>query len=196
MKQARRAALTAATVSTVHAQGTAGFGARLQAVPAMIRDTLSGEYDGLGKGRLFAMVLALAYLVSPIDLVPEALLTIPGLVDDTAIAVWLLAAAVTSAEVYLAHKNPQPIYATATVVETAPRASRSAHAGKVQPPGAGVALPGAATAGGDGGNPILPYAPPVKSRAYSAHFQLFLPGRVRNPQSSCTLAPESIGRWP
>ena len=49
MKQARRAALTAATVSTVHAQGTAGFGARLQAVPAMIRDTLSGEYDGLGK---------------------------------------------------------------------------------------------------------------------------------------------------
>lgn len=124
MKQARRAALTAATVSTVHAQGTAGFGARLQAVPAMIRDTLSGEYDGLGKGRLFAMFLALAYLVSPIDLVPEALLTIPGLVDDTAIAVWLLAAAVTSAEGYLAHKNPQPIYATATVVETAPRAIR------------------------------------------------------------------------
>lgn len=124
MKQARRAALTAATVSTVHAQGSAGFGARLRAVPPMIRDTMTGEYDGLGKGRLFAMVLALAYLISPIDLVPEALLTIPGLIDDTAVAIWLLAAAVTSAEAYLAQKNPQPVYATATVIEPAQQALR------------------------------------------------------------------------
>lgn len=124
MKQARRAALTAATVSTVNAHGSAGFGTRLRAVPRMIRDTMSGQYDGLGKGRLFAMTLALAYLISPVDLVPEALLTIPGLVDDTAIAVWLLAAAVTSADRYLAQTEPQPLYATATVIDAAPRAIR------------------------------------------------------------------------
>lgn len=117
MKDARRAALSAATVSTMNAHGTNGFFTRVSAVPRMIRDTMSGEYDGLGKGRLFAMTLALAYLISPIDLIPEALLTIPGLLDDTAVAIWLLAAAVGAADRYLAETEPQPIYATATVID-------------------------------------------------------------------------------
>jgi uncharacterized membrane protein YkvA (DUF1232 family) len=117
MKSARRAALTAATVSTMQAQGNNGFFSRLSAVPRMIRDTMAGEYDGLGKGRLFAMSMALAYLISPVDLLPEAVLTIPGLVDDTAIAVWLLAVLVGSADEYVNRTTPQPIYATATVID-------------------------------------------------------------------------------
>jgi uncharacterized membrane protein YkvA (DUF1232 family) len=35
--------------------------------------------------------VALVYIVAPIDLVPEALLTIPGLMDDAAVAAWLIA---------------------------------------------------------------------------------------------------------
>lgn len=117
MKSARRAALTAATVSTMQTQGNNGFFTRAAAVPQMIRDTMAGQYDGLGKGRLFAMSLALAYLISPVDLIPEALLTLPGLVDDTAIAVWLLAVLVGSADDYLNQTSPQPVYATATVID-------------------------------------------------------------------------------
>ena len=116
MKQARTAALTAATVSTMNSYGHNGFFARLGAAPRMIRETLSGDYDGLGKGRLFAMTMALAYLISPIDLIPEALLTVPGLVDDTAIAVWLLAAVTMAADRYLNETSPAPIRATATVL--------------------------------------------------------------------------------
>lgn len=121
MKNARSAALTAATVSTMDAYGRNGFFARLSAVPRMIRDTMSGDYDGLGKGRVLAMTMALAYLISPVDLIPEALLTIPGLVDDTAFAVWLLAAATTAADRYLTDTTRQPVYATATVVQDTPR---------------------------------------------------------------------------
>ena len=117
MKSSRRAALTAATVSTMNAHGTNGFLARAKAVPPMLRDTATGRYDGLGKGRLFAMCLALAYLVSPVDLLPEALLTIPGLVDDVGIAVWLLALAMHSADDYLAETSQVPVYATATVID-------------------------------------------------------------------------------
>jgi uncharacterized membrane protein YkvA (DUF1232 family) len=35
------------------------------------------------------LVFALAYLVSPIDLLPEAFLGLLGLVDDAVVAVWL-----------------------------------------------------------------------------------------------------------
>lgn len=119
MQQARKAALTAATVSAMSSHGTHGFMSRLAAVPRMVRDTFNGSYRGLSRGRIFAMLLALAYLVSPIDLVPEALLTIPGLVDDAAIAIWLLAAALTSADDYLDATAPQPVHATATVVTPA-----------------------------------------------------------------------------
>ena len=117
MKSSRRAALTAATVSTMNAHGNTVFLSRMKAVPPMLRDTATGRYDGLGKGRLLAMCLALAYLVSPVDLLPEALLTIPGLVDDAGIAVWLLAIAMHSADDYLAETSQVPVHATATIIE-------------------------------------------------------------------------------
>ena len=34
-------------------------------------------------------MLAIAYLVSPIDLVPEAFLPVVGLIDDGVVALWL-----------------------------------------------------------------------------------------------------------
>lgn len=120
MHQARKAAFTAATVSAMNSHGTYGFFTRLRAIPRMLRDTLNGSYRGLSRGRIFGMLLAVIYLVSPVDLVPEALLTIPGLVDDAAIAVWLLAATLTSAEDYLAATDPQPVQATATIIDSVP----------------------------------------------------------------------------
>ena len=116
MKAARRAALSAATVSTLQSQGPNGFFSRLGAVPHLLRDTFNGSYSGLGKGRLAAMSLALLYLISPVDLLPEALLTIPGLLDDAAVAVWLVAGLVSAADDYLG-TSYIPQYATATIIE-------------------------------------------------------------------------------
>ena len=116
MKAARRAALSAATVSTLQSQGPNGFFSRLGAVPHMLRDTFNGSYSGLGKGRLAAMSLALLYLVSPVDLLPEAILTIPGLLDDAAVAVWLVAGLVSAADDYLG-TSYVPQNATATIIE-------------------------------------------------------------------------------
>ena len=48
----------------------------------MVRATLSGDYVGVSKGRLLMMLAAAGYLVSPLDLIPEAVLPIIGLADD------------------------------------------------------------------------------------------------------------------
>jgi uncharacterized membrane protein YkvA (DUF1232 family) len=86
----RKAAYTAAAAAAM-SEGPMSFGQRVACLPGLVRDTLSGRYDGLGKGRLAMMAVALAYIVSPIDVLPEALLTIPGLMDDAAVAAWLIA---------------------------------------------------------------------------------------------------------
>jgi uncharacterized membrane protein YkvA (DUF1232 family) len=86
--------------AAVMSEGPLSFGQRVASLPGLVRDTLSGRYDGLGKGRLAMMALALAYIVSPVDLVPEALLTIPGLMDDAAVAAWLIATLVGATSAY------------------------------------------------------------------------------------------------
>jgi uncharacterized membrane protein YkvA (DUF1232 family) len=93
----RRMAWTA--LLRVFKPGTPGLGKRLAAMPRMIAATVRGEYDG--KGRLAMMALAGAYIVSPIDLVPELVLFILGLVDDAAVAVYFAGALLDETERFL-----------------------------------------------------------------------------------------------
>jgi uncharacterized membrane protein YkvA (DUF1232 family) len=86
--------------------GPLGFGQRVASLPALVRDTLNGRYDGLGKGRLAMMVVALIYIVAPIDIVPEAFLTIPVLMDDAAVAAWLIASLMGATTAYRAWSDP------------------------------------------------------------------------------------------
>ena len=65
----------------------------------MIAASLRGEYDG--KGRLAMMTVAGFYIVSPVDLVPELFLTVLGLVDDAAVAVWFAGALLDETERFL-----------------------------------------------------------------------------------------------
>ena len=51
---------------------------------------MRGEYDG--GMRILLMAGASLYILSPIDLLPEAFLTVFGLADDLVIAVWLASA--------------------------------------------------------------------------------------------------------
>lgn len=101
----RRKAAYAAAASAAASDGPTGFLARVGSIPRMVRDVLTGRYDGLSKGRLLVMVLAVGYILSPIDLVPEALLTIPGLADDAAVAGWLIAALIGATTAYRHWEN-------------------------------------------------------------------------------------------
>jgi uncharacterized membrane protein YkvA (DUF1232 family) len=71
--------------------GEPGVGDRLRAVPRLVSATLSGRYQGTTPRRLGLMVLAVVYVVSPIDVLPDVL-PILGLADDAMVVAWLAGA--------------------------------------------------------------------------------------------------------
>ncbi|HKT04101.1 MAG TPA: YkvA family protein [Rugosimonospora sp.] len=95
-------------------RGGPPLGMRLSAVPRMLGATITGRYDG--KGRLFGMVLALIYIISPIDLIPEAFFAFFGLADDAFVAVWLAGALLSETERFLVWEGRR---AAARVVDAA-----------------------------------------------------------------------------
>lgn len=80
-------------------RGGPSLGARLAALPRMIRASVRGEYDG--GLRLALMTAATAYVVSPVDLVPELFLTVFGLVDDAVMVTWLAGSVLAETERFL-----------------------------------------------------------------------------------------------
>lgn len=68
-------------------RGGPSLGKRLAALPRMVRATARGEYDG--GMRLALMTAATAYVISPIDAIPEAFVLVFGLVDDAIMITWL-----------------------------------------------------------------------------------------------------------
>jgi uncharacterized membrane protein YkvA (DUF1232 family) len=81
--------------------GGPSIGERAGAVPRMVRSTFSGDYVGVSKGRLMMMLAAAGYLVSPLDLIPEAVLPIVGLADDALVLSWLATRLVEETEAFL-----------------------------------------------------------------------------------------------
>lgn len=104
--------------------GGPGLAARLRAVPRMVSATLSGRYDGLGKGPLALMLAAVAYVVSPVDLVPEGALLMLGLADDAMVLGWLAAALVGGTEDFLAWERGEPAGAEDVVPATVVSSTR------------------------------------------------------------------------
>lgn len=84
---------------TAGSRGGPSLGRRLGALPRMIRATMRGEYDG--GTRLALMAAAGLYVASPVDLVPEALLLVFGLVDDVVVVTWLAGAVLAETERFL-----------------------------------------------------------------------------------------------
>ncbi|MEV4665343.1 YkvA family protein [Micromonospora echinofusca] len=81
------------------ARGGPSLGARLGALPRMIRATTRGEYDG--GLRLALMTAATAYIVSPVDLLPELPLGLFGLADDAVMVTWLAGSVLAETERFL-----------------------------------------------------------------------------------------------
>ena len=88
--------------------GAPGLGERMHALPRMLAAAVRGRYPDLGRGRLAMLLLAVAYLVSPVDLVPEALLGLLGLTDDAVVALWLGGAFLVETDRYLAWERTRP----------------------------------------------------------------------------------------
>jgi uncharacterized membrane protein YkvA (DUF1232 family) len=99
-KLARTAALTALWRGlTSGARGGPSLGQRMSVLPRMLTQTLTGRYDGFG--RLLLVAGAAAYIVSPLDLIPELALGPFGLADDAVIATWLAGAILAETERFM-----------------------------------------------------------------------------------------------
>ncbi|HEY3561849.1 MAG TPA: YkvA family protein [Kribbella sp.] len=79
---------------------------RARALPRLLRDVRQGAYADLPKSRPFLWVLALVYLVSPIDILPD-LLPIIGVTDDAGVFMWLLTSVSTATGLYLRKQREQ-----------------------------------------------------------------------------------------
>lgn len=90
-------------------RGRHPLGQRLLAVFPMLRDAFSGRWTAAPKGRLLAGLAGLVYVVSPLDVLPEALLGPFGLGDDLAIAVVAVAALLSAAEDWLDRGDEEPV---------------------------------------------------------------------------------------
>ncbi|AGZ39374.1 YkvA family protein [Actinoplanes friuliensis] len=84
----RTAAFTALAKALVSgSRGGPSIGKRLAALPRMLKATAKGQYDG--GLRVAMMAAATAYVVSPIDVIPEAMFLVFGLADDAVMITWL-----------------------------------------------------------------------------------------------------------
>jgi Protein of unknown function (DUF1232) len=96
----RTAAFTAlARALTGGSRGGPSLGKRLAALPRMIKATARGEYDGGLQVAL--MAAATAYVLSPIDVIPEALFLLVGLADDAVMVTWLAGSVLAETERFL-----------------------------------------------------------------------------------------------
>jgi uncharacterized membrane protein YkvA (DUF1232 family) len=91
----------ASALRTALRPGTPSMGERAASVPRLLRATFRGEYTGTTRGRLLLILAAVGYVVSPIDVVPEAFLSVLGLADDAMVASWIAAALVNETESFL-----------------------------------------------------------------------------------------------
>ena len=100
----RTAAFTALWKALITGNGSnASLADRLGAMPRMVVATLRGRYDGLG--RIMAMAAATLYVVSPVDMVPEAFLLVLGLADDVIIVGWIAGALISETDRFLMWEN-------------------------------------------------------------------------------------------
>jgi uncharacterized membrane protein YkvA (DUF1232 family) len=95
--------------------GAPGLGERLSATPRMVREAVSGRYAAPGRPRLALLGLALAYLISPVDLIPEAVVPLLGLADDGVVALWLAGAFLAETDNYLGWERSRPVVVEGSV---------------------------------------------------------------------------------
>ncbi len=111
----RTAAFTALAKALMSgARGGPSLGKRLAALPRMIKASTRGEYDG--GLRVAMMAAATAYIVSPIDVIPEAALLVVGLADDAVMIAWLAGSVLSETDRFLEWERKQAAVLPGSVV--------------------------------------------------------------------------------
>ncbi|TWF95976.1 YkvA family protein [Saccharopolyspora dendranthemae] len=88
-----------------HRAGAAGSPfARVKAVPSMVGSTARGRNPELPRYQAALWLIALVYLVSPIDFIPD-FLPLLGIGDDIGVASWLLSSLYAESGNYLAGRE-------------------------------------------------------------------------------------------
>ena len=93
-------ALRAAT-----APGSPSLSQRLAALPRLLRAVGRGDYRHASAGQLLGMLAALLYVLSPVDIIPEAVFGVFGIVDDAMVATWLARSVVEHTDAFLAWES-------------------------------------------------------------------------------------------
>lgn len=106
MKPGRVAALRV-LLDALRGEGRYGLGQRLSALPRLLGRALRGSYRGWDRSRAVTVVIGALYVLSPVDLVPEALLGIFGLADDALVAAWLAGAVLSEVDAFLDHERAE-----------------------------------------------------------------------------------------
>ncbi|QDO90284.1 DUF1232 domain-containing protein [Ornithinimicrobium ciconiae] len=91
----------ATAIRSASRPGAPGLGERLAALPRMIRAIMTKRYAGVDGSKLLMMLAAVGYVVSPIDLMPEAILFLGGLGDDALVVGWLAVTIVNATDDFL-----------------------------------------------------------------------------------------------
>lgn len=116
MKSTARATRIATLVRALRSAtrpGSPSLADRGRALPRFTRAALSGTYPGARRTALL-MLAAAAYIVSPVDALPEALLGPFGLLDDGFVIAWLAGTVLTSTEDFLAWEAGRTDVGTST----------------------------------------------------------------------------------
>jgi uncharacterized membrane protein YkvA (DUF1232 family) len=148
MKSTSRLKLVATVASVVRASTRSGAPAltdRLHAVPRLVRATLDGSYAGTTKRRLGLVVGAVVYVVSPLDLLPEAVLPVVGAADDAVVISWAVKTFMEETDRFLAWEAGQgrvhhTVRATSRPWQPASRASLRAATSSAGGPAGSVGL--------------------------------------------------------
>lgn len=100
----------ASIVGAASRPGAPSWPERAQAVPRLVRATIDGTYGGTTRGRLALVAAAVAYVVSPVDLLPEVLLPVLGAADDAVVISWVLRVFVEETDRFLAWELGQGVH--------------------------------------------------------------------------------------
>jgi uncharacterized membrane protein YkvA (DUF1232 family) len=95
--------------------GGPSLGERAVALPRLLRAAATGEYTQVSLFRLALIAAGAAYVISPVDLMPEAVLGVLGLADDAMVLGWVATAVVEETEKFIAWEH-----ATGRAAEDAP----------------------------------------------------------------------------
>ncbi|GAA2742328.1 hypothetical protein GCM10009868_11850 [Terrabacter aerolatus] len=126
MKSASRIKLAATVASVVRAStrpGSPSFPERVQAVPRLVRCTVDRTYAGTTLKRLGLVAGAVAYVASPIDLLPEAVLPVIGAADDAVVISWAVKAFFEETDRFLAWEAGQGMRRAHDATRTPPPTS-------------------------------------------------------------------------